>query len=62
MLTINRIDWELVTQSLDQQYVASEITTLKKRWTDAYEQIPALPTNHQLNEYVQQSRNFNHGS
>jgi len=58
MLTINRVDWPSVTRALDQGYVATELDELKARWSNAYERLPPLPKDHDLNTYASASRGY----
>jgi len=61
MLTINRVNWPLVTRNLDQEYVIEEISDLKNRWDAAYQLLPLLPADHELNTYISASKGYQNG-
>ena len=61
MLVINRIDWGSVTPEIDQKYVSQELESMKERWQAAYNIIPKLPSEHDLNSYVSEATRYQRG-
>ncbi len=61
MLIINRVNWSAATPHLDQGYVRNELEELKVRWSNAYNRLPPLPQDHEINMYVSAARDYQYG-
>ena len=55
-LVMARVDWPTVTHGLDQQTVATVMSTAQARWIRARDSLPPLATGSVLNRYVNESQ------